>query len=116
MAYSKDFRKRAVEYMNKGHTKEELYETFGIYPSRITAWRKLLRETGSLKPQYRKTRKRKIDLQKLAEAIERKPDAYLSEIAALFDCTEPAVFYALKKLKITGKKNSSHTKKSPNSK
>jgi len=36
MAYSIDFRKKAIEYMEKGHTKEELFEAFGIYKSRIS--------------------------------------------------------------------------------
>ena len=109
--YSIDFRKKAIEYMDKGHTKEELYEAFGIYPSRITAWRRLLKESGELKPKYRKTRKRKIDLKKLEAALERKPDAYLSELAKPFDCTETAVYYALKKIKATVKKNNTHTAK-----
>ena len=104
--YSKDYRKAALEYMEKGHTKEELYETFGIYPSRITAWRKLLKETGDLTPQYRETRSSKIDMKKLEQALERKPDATLEELAKPFGCTESAVYYALKRLKITVKKNS----------
>jgi len=104
MAYSVDFRKKAVEYMDKGHTTEELYEAFGIYPSRITAWRKLQKETGSLEPQCRETRQRKIDLKELEKALERKPDATLSELGKLFDCTEPAIFYALQRLGITVKK------------
>jgi transposase len=65
----------------------------------------LLKETGSLEPKYRKTRTRKIDLEKLKQAIEEKPDAYLSELAAQFDCTPQAIFYALKRLKITLKKD-----------
>ena len=108
MAYSKDFRVKAIEYWEKGHTKEELYETFGIYPSRITAWRKLLRETGSLEPQYKETRESKINMAKLSEAVERKPDATLGELARQFNCTEQAIFYALKRLKLTIKKKVSH--------
>jgi transposase len=61
----------------------------------------LLEQTGSLKPQYRKTHKRKIDKEELKRAIEDKPDAYLSELAASFGFIEHAVFYALKKLNIT---------------
>jgi len=109
MAYSKDYRKAAIEYMEKGHSKEELYEAFGIYPSRINAWKKLLRETGSLEPQYKETRERKIDLGELTAAIERKPDATLGELAKIFDCTEVAIFYALKRAKVTLKKNNSNT-------
>ena len=104
MAYSKDFRERAIAYMDEGHTYKQLYEAFKIYPATIEDWRKLLKETGSLDPQYRKIRKRKIDLEKLKQAIEEKPDAYLSELAKPFGCTEQAVFCTLKKLDITVKK------------
>ena len=112
MAYSEDYRKRAIEYKDAGHTYKELYEAFKIYPSTLEEWRKLLLETGELKPQFRESRKRKIDIEKLTEALERKPDAYLSELAVQFDCTEQAIHYALKKIKVTVKKNNTHTAKS----
>lgn len=105
MAYSKDFRKKAIEYMDKGHTQKELKEAFGIYPSEVSKWRKLIAETGSLEPQYRKTRVRKIDMAKLEQEMERKPDLTLSELAVIFNCTKQAVFCALKRMKITYKKN-----------
>ena len=98
MAYSIDFRKAAIEYWQNGHSKEELYEAFKIYPSSVYTWLRHEVETGSLKPSYRKTRNRKINLEKLRQAVERKPDAYLSELAKQFDCTEQAIFYALKRL------------------
>lgn len=110
MAYSIDFREKAIEYMDKGHTKEELYEAFGIYPSRVNAWRRLLKETGQLKPQYRETRSSKINMNELEQALERTPDATLAELAKLFSCTEQAIHYALKRLKITLKKSSSRTR------
>jgi len=106
--YSIDFRKAAIEYWVKGHSKEELYEAFGIYPSRINDWKKLLKETGSLKPQYRETRKRKIDIKEMTKAVERKQDATLIELAKLFDCTDSAICHALKRAKLPLKKNSSH--------
>ena len=105
MAYSIDYRRRAIEYKDAGHTYKELYEAFKIYPTTLERWRKLLEKTGELNPQYKKTRKRKIDLKKLEQAIEEKPDLYLSELALMFDCTEQAIHYALKRLKITYKKN-----------
>jgi transposase len=104
MAYSVDFRKRAIAYMDEGHTGKELYAVFKIWPSEVNKWRKLLETTGSLEPQYRKTRVRKIDLQKLQLAVERRPDAYLSELAKEFDCSAEAVRKALIRLKITLKK------------
>jgi transposase len=113
MAYSVDFRKRALDFMAEGHTYTELYEAFKIYPATIEDWRKLLAETGSLKPQYKQTRKRKIDKEELARAVKEKPDAYLHELAKQFDCTKQAIFYALEKLNQTYKKNPSHTRKNP---
>jgi len=109
MAYSVDFRRRAIEYMDEGHTEQELYEAFKIWPSNIGRWRKLLNKTGSLKPKYKKTRKRKIDLKELERAVERKPDITLSELAKMFDCKKQSVDAALKKAKITLKKRRSHT-------
>jgi transposase len=106
MAYSIDFRKRAIEYMDEGHTGKEMYETFKIWPSTVARWRKLLEKNNSLKPEYRETRNRKIDVKKLERVLERKPDMTLPEIAKIFDCTKQAVHAALKKAKITLKKNS----------
>ena len=100
MAYSIDFRKRAIDYMDEGHTGKELYEAFKIWPSSVTRWRELFEKTGSLKPEYRETRKRKIDLNELERALERKPDATLSELARVFDCTKQAIDAALKRLKM----------------
>lgn len=111
MAYSEDFRRRALEYMDVGHTGKELYEAFKIYPSAIARWRKLELETGSLNPQYNETRSGKIDMEKLKQVIEEKPDLYLSELAELFCCTKQAIFYALKRIGITRKKRHLHTVK-----
>jgi len=104
MAYSIDYRKRAIEYMDEGHTGEELYEAFKIYPSNVNRWRKLLEKTNSLEPQYAETRKRKIDLKELAQELERKPDLTLPELAKIFNCTKQSIDAALKRGKITRKK------------
>jgi len=104
MAYSVDFRKRAIAYMDEGHTGKELYAAFKIYPSNVDRWCKLLEKTNSLTPQYKETRRRKIDMKKLKQALERKPDATLAELAKLFNCTKQSVDAALKKAKITRKK------------
>ncbi len=112
MAYSEDFRKRALEFMEEGHTYKELYESFKIYPSTIEEWRKLLKKNGTLKPQYdKRDSSRKIDLKKLEQAIKEKPDAYLDELAQKFNCTKQAIFYALKRLKVSYKKNSNIQRK-----
>ena len=108
MAYSVDFRKRAIEYMDEGHSGKELYESFKILACNVNRWRKLLEKTNSLKPEYKKTRKRKIDIKELEQAIERKPDLTLPELAKMFNCTKQSIHAALKKAKITRKKRHSH--------
>ena len=111
MAYSIDFRKRAIEFMDEGHTEEELYEAFKIRATNVRRWRKLLEENGSLNPQYRETRCRKIDPEELKQALERKPDATLPELAKQFDCAKQSIDYRLKTLQITRKKRHLPTKK-----
>ena len=107
--YSIDFRKRAIAYMDEGHTGKELYEAFKIYPSTVNDWRKLLRETGSLEPQYPKEKKGKIDKKRLEQELERNPDMTLPELGKIFGCRKQSVHTALKKLKITYKKKRSPT-------
>jgi transposase len=88
MAYGIDYRKRMLEYKAEGHTYKEVYETFKIYPSTLIKWRNQLELTGDLSPQYRETRVSKIDMKELEQALARKPDATLAELAAPFNCTE----------------------------
>ena len=111
MAYSADFRKAAVEYKDNGHTFLELKEVFGITNKTYADWKKLHEETGSYEKRKVTRKPRKIDLERLKKALEEKPDAYLYELAEPFGCSKQAVFRALKKLKITYKKNHSSTQK-----
>ena len=68
-------------------------------------WKSQLKETGTLDPKKRSGTWRKIDPEKLREILEQSPDAYLKEIAKEFNCSDVAVLKALKRLKITRKKN-----------
>jgi transposase len=108
MAYSADFKRRAVEYKQKNHTFKELKEVFGIHHSTYYQWVKES-ENDFEKPKGPRRRSRKIDLEKLRLAVEENSDLYLRELAELFECTPQAIFYALKKLKITVKKKHSPT-------
>lgn len=50
----------------------------------------------------------KIDPQKLVKYIEEYPDAYLSEIASIFSCSEEAVCKVLKRMGYKKKKRKLH--------
>jgi transposase len=114
MAYSIDYKKRAVEYKNSGHTFNELKEAFDIPPVTYYDWKQKL-GNGYYQTEIIRERKRKIDKEKLKQAVKENPDAYLYELARLFDCTPQAVFYMLEKLNITLKKRPLLIRKSPKS-
>ena len=103
MAYSKDFKKRAVAYKQEGHTFKQLKEAFGIPSETYYQWKEKL-ESGYYEITIKRERKRKIDKEVLRQAVVDKPDAYLKDLAKQFGCTATAVFYALEKLDIKRKK------------
>jgi transposase len=104
MAYSIDFIKKAVAYKQNGKTFKQLREAFGIPPETYYQWKNRL-ETGYYEiKKPKQERNRKINKEKLKKAVADKPDAYLHELAYLFDCTPQAVFYMLANLNITLKK------------
>jgi transposase len=111
MAYSADFREAAVKYKDDGHTFAQLKEVFGITNKTYDDWKKLRKETGSYGKRKVVRKPKKIHLDRLKKALEEKPDAYLYELAEPFKCSEQAVFYALKRLKITYKKRRLPTRK-----
>jgi transposase len=94
-----------MDYIDDGHTIKETSEVFKIGTTTIKEWKKLRAETGSLNTRPHERKNTKIDSDRLVSYINEHPDSYLFEIAEVFNCTAQAVFYALKRLGITRKKN-----------
>ena len=94
-----------MEYWQAGHTKKETAKVFKVGTTTLAAWKSKLKENGSLKPKKRRETWRKIEPKRLAEYVGQHPDAYLKEIAEEFNCTDVAIVLALRRLKITRKKN-----------
>ncbi len=115
MAYDEKYRERAVAYKNNGNTFKKLKETFKISSSTYYEWVKNKETTGFYAPPKteKATRRRKINPAELKSAIEEKPDAYLRELAAKFNCSITAVHKRCKQLKMTYKKRRSPTQKNP---
>lgn len=111
MAYRKDYRKAAIEFKQSGHTFAELKEVFKITPRTYYQWVELQEKTGSLQYRNASQRQGKIDPERLKQAVEEKPDAYLRELAVEFGVSTTAIHKRLKKHKITYKKRRSHTPK-----
>jgi len=110
MAYDNKYRIRAVEYRKEGHTIHQTCKTFKIGETTLKRWVKKYDETGEIKDKPHKRTFKKINPAKLEAHMETNPDAYLSEIAKVFLCSEEAVRKSLKKLKITRKKRRNATK------
>jgi transposase len=91
MAYSKDYRKAAIDFKRRGHTFKELKDVFKITPRTYYQWVESLETRGSVKVKIKQTRKRKIDPDALIKAVEEKPDVYLRELAKQFNCSIAAV-------------------------
>jgi len=104
MAYSEDTRKIAIEYMAKGHTEKKTSEMLGMGTTILSTWKRMLRETGSLAEKERNKTPHKLPNEELKAYIATNPDAYFTEIAAHFKCTDEAVRQACKRLGITRKK------------
>ncbi|MDD3470801.1 MAG: IS630 transposase-related protein [Thermoguttaceae bacterium] len=103
-----------MAFKEGGATFKQLKAVFGIDRKTYTAWVTHRNGTGSVIPeQVFRSRRRKINKEALRKVVEKRPDAYLSELAALFQCSIPAVFYALKKMKVTLKKRRSPMPKNP---
>ena len=104
MAYSEDYRKRVVQYIEAGHTQRETCATFGISFAALNDWLKKYRDTGEIKDKRPARQPKKLDPEKLKKYVEEHPDACLQEIGDAFGCTDTAVWKAFKRLGITRKK------------
>jgi transposase len=92
-------------YLSEGHSYRETAAVFKVSPTTLQAWKSQLNETGTLAPKERKRTWRKIDPEKLRKYVADYPDAYQHEIADAFGVRLYAIQKALKRLKITRKKN-----------
>jgi len=105
MAYDAKYREKVLKYLDKGHTIEEAHKVFEVGTTTIKEWKRLKKETGKLENRPLNRKNRKICPERLIAYINENPDSYLKETAEVFNCTDAAIYYALKRLKISRKKN-----------
>jgi transposase len=101
MGYSLDFRKKVFEIQEKERlTFEETSKRFGIGKASLVRWKK------NIEPQKRRNKPAtKIDMDALRKDVEKYPEAYQYERAKRFAVTASSIWYALKRLGVTYKKN-----------
>ena len=106
MAYSLDFRKRVFLLKEKyGLTFKETSERFGVDIRTLFRWQRRLEPKIA-----RKKSATKINMQALQEDVEKNPDRFQYERAQDYGVSQAAIFYALKRLKISRKKTLNHPK------
>lgn len=102
MSYSLDYRERVMAIKAKEKlTYEATSKRFGVSMRTLFNWKQ------NIKPQ--KTRNKpatKVDMDGLKADVEKYADSYPSERAKRFGVSVSGIFYALKRLKISYKKNS----------
>ena len=101
MAYSLDLRQRVFFVKEKrGLTFKETSEIFSVDIRTLFRWQKRL--------QPKMTRDKaatKVDMDALQEDLQDNPDHFQYERAQDYGVSQAAIFYALKRLKISRKKN-----------
>lgn len=101
MTYGIDLRERVIEYVSVGGSKAAASRQFKVSLWCVQNW--CLR--GDLSAKRHPTRHRKIDMQKLSRHLQDQPDTILRERAIAFGVTQQAIWYGLRRLKATHKKN-----------
>lgn len=99
MTYSQDYRQMILAKLESGITYRTLEQEFNISKTTIQNWKK------QLKRKIVTTCKGKIDMELLHQDVVQYPDHYQRERAERFNCTQRAIGIALKRLKITQKKD-----------
>jgi transposase len=101
MAYSIDFRRKVLEIKDRDRLSfEETALRFGISKSSVSRWAKRLEPCRT-----RNKPAAKIDMERLVRDVEEHPDACQQERAERFGCSQRGICDALKRLKISRKKN-----------
>lgn len=108
MTHSQDLRERVVAFVDGGGSKSEAARRFSISRWCVYDW--MARVTLAPCRQGR-TSFWKLDPEKLKAHVEAHPDAYQHERAQDLAVTTSGISYALKRLKVTRKKNATVSRK-----
>lgn len=100
MAYSIDYRRRVISFVNEGGSKQEAARLFKVHPETVYEW---LKRGDDLSPRQAKTRQRKINKETLRRHVREYPDALLRERAVVFKVTPEAICYLMKTMKLVKK-------------
>ena len=90
-SYSRDLRKRVIEYLDFGRNYEEASKLFKVSISAIGSWYRRYKEEGSYEPKIRGGSKRKIDLNGLEAYVKANENMILKEAVKKFNVSSFAI-------------------------
>ncbi len=103
MRHSQDLKRRVLQFMADGGSKAEAARRFTVHRSTIFIW---LKQPSDHQPKKTGPRNSyKFDREALRQLIEKQPDLLLREMAAQFGVSVNTVHHALKRMRISRKKN-----------
>jgi len=107
MCYSLDLRKKVISFIENGNSITKAARIFGINRATVYRWldRPNLERTRVVR------RKRKIDIARQNQDVEKYPDKTLQQRAQEFGVVPSSIYYQLKRLNITRKKTVSLSRK-----
>ena len=108
MTYSRDFRSKVIKTREiENLSMAKVAKRFGVGLASVLRWSKNIE---AIKKRNRSTR---TDMEALKRDVEQYPDAYQHERATRLGVSDYCVWYALKRLGVTYKKNTSAPKGNP---
>lgn len=111
MSYSVDLRNRTLDFIERGGSKVEASQLFKVSLKTVFNWVRQKRTRGDLEVRKRALGAYKIEEHRLRAYVEQHPDDYLREIASALGFSTSGIKSALKRLKISYKKNSTLQRK-----
>lgn len=108
--YSQDLRNRILAAYDRGMKTKQIAELFQVSRAWARRVKQRRRESGEMTPRpMGGATVIKVDMDRLAALVQKHPDATIKELHAMLraDCSESAVYMALRRLGLTFKKRRS---------
>lgn len=106
-SYSQDFRRKVIEYVNKGNSCHNASMKFEIVSNTVRNWYKRYKLEGHFSPRKVGGKKGRVSAEEVANYVKNNPNFISSEMGRHFGMTGPGALYWLQKLGYSYKKKPS---------
>ncbi len=103
-SYSQDFRKKVIEYVNRGNSCHSASIKFELASNTVRNWYKRYKLEGHYLPRKVGGKKGRISEQEVGVYVNNNPNFILSEMGKHFGMSAPGALYWLRKLGYSYKK------------